>query len=402
MATVSFNVNTQTKDQDKKVSIRIRFRDKKIDQSVATGQFVQLKHWDLSKQDLKKTIFKGKDALKSKLLKMESHILEEAERADNIEKGWLASVVDKYLHPQKYISMQQLPMLEWIENWISRSQKKSSTISAYNCTLRSLRAMSTNLDWNDLDLDFYDDFCRYLIQQGYSKNTIAARVKNLKVFCNAALERNVHSNTTFKFFKKQTEESYNVYLDDKELDAISRLDLSSNRKLDKVRDIFLVGCWTGCRFSDLDKVKSENIDGQFIRIEQKKTERRVVIPLHDVVKSILAKYDGKLPDMISNQKFNEYIKQVCKIAGFTSTVSIGFTKGGVRESQVKKKWEMVTSHTARRSFATNLYKLDVPSITIMAITGHKTEKAFYAYIKVNAEEHAELLLKHWNKENGRV
>jgi integrase len=99
--------------------------------------------------------------------------------------------------------------------------------------------------------------------------------------------------------------------------------------------------------------------------------------------------------MISNQKFNDYIKDVCKKAEFKSKVSKSLTKGGKRQTEIKEKWEMVSSHTARRSFATNLYKSGFPSISIMAITGHKTENAFNRYIKVNEEEHAEMLAKHW-------
>jgi len=397
MAKIYFIVNTATTDKEREVSIRVRFKDGKVDQSTASGESVKLKYWDMSKQDFRRTAFKGKDTIKSKLTKLESHVLEEAEKVDEIEKGWLFSVVDKYLHPKKYIPKQEMSMFEWIEDWISKSENNFRTISAYNRTLEDLQEFASDLDWSDLDIDFYHDFCRHLNEKEYAKNTVAARIKNLKVFCNAALERNLHANTAFHGFKKQTEESYNIYLDEQELDTIFKLDLSSSPHLDRVRDIFLVGCWTGCRFSDLDKVTSENIDGQFIRMEQQKTKKRVVIPLHPVVKSIVDKYSGKLPSMISNQKFNDYIKDVCKVAEFTSKVSKGLTKGGVRKREVKEKWEMVSSHTARRSFATNLYKSGFPSLSIMAITGHKTEKAFYSYIKVNEEEHAELLQRHWQK-----
>jgi integrase len=254
------------------------------------------------------------------------------------------------------------------------------------------------MEWEDLDMEFYDGFVHYLIKKGYAKNTIGARVKNLKVFCNAAYARKVHSSTDYSNFKKPTEESYNIYLNEKELTTIFELDLTQNPHLDRARDTFIIGCWTGCRYSDLHKVSEDNIRDGSIYMEQQKTQNRVIVPIHNMVKLILEKYNGTAPSKISNQKFNEYIKKVCEKAELTDKISKGITKGGKRKTEVKEKWEMVASHTMRRSFATNLYKSGFPSISIMAITGHKSEKAFYSYIKVNEEEHAEMLRRHWEKQ----
>jgi len=397
MAKVYFKVNTKTDDSKKDVSIRIRFKIGKIDQSTASGESVQLQYWDLEKQQLKRTSFKGKDNLLSRLKKLESHILDLASKRENIESGWLLLEVDKYLHPNKYVKKDSQTMYEWIEAWIEKSENTYHTIRPYYSTLNSLREFAPTLEWDDIDVNFYYDFVSHLTKQGFAKNTIGARIKNLKVFCNAAFERSVHRNIAYQAFKKLTEESFNIYLNEDELTTIYELDLSAHPHLDKVRDLFLVGCWTGCRWSDLDKVISDNIEGNFIRLEQQKTKNRVTIPLHSIVKKILEKHKGLIPGMISNQKFNDYIKDVCELAKFSGRVSKSITKGGKRHTEVMEKWEMVSSHTARRSFATNLYKSGFPSISIMSITGHKTEKAFLGYIKVNEQEHAEMLEKHWAK-----
>ncbi|MGQ8335818.1 phage integrase SAM-like domain-containing protein [Sunxiuqinia sp. A32] len=401
MAKVYFKVLTKTEDIKRDVNIRVRFKEGNIDQSTSSGESVKLQYWDLSKQKFKRTAFKGKDEVINKLKKLEGHILEEALKTNPKGQGWLYNVVDKYLHPFKYVQQDSQTMFKWIESWIDKSDNGYRTIRAYHSTLKNLKEFNPNLEWNDLDLDFYADFLKYLASNGYSKNTIASRIKNLKVFCNAASQRKIHDNISFKSFKKQSEESFNIYLDEEELKAIHKLDLSKKPYLDRVRDIFLVGCWTGCRFSDLDKVTRSNIEGDYLKIEQKKTEKRVTIPLHPVVVSILEKYEGEMPQMISNQKFNDYIKDVCSLAKLKSKVTKSITKGGKRKSETYKKWEMVSSHTARRSFATNLYKSGFPSLSIMAITGHKTEKAFYSYIKVKEEEHAEMLMKHWRSKNDK-
>lgn len=397
MSKVYFKVVTKTEDPERDVTIRIRFKHGKIDQSTTTEEQVKLCHWDLKKQKFRKTSFSGKDQMIARLNKLKAHVLDEALKTPKIERGWLVEVVDKKLHPEKYEKLGRQTMYEWIEDFIARSENTYHVIRSYHSTLKDMKAVNPTLEWEQVDYNFHDNFVKYLKEKGYSKNTIASRIKNLKVFCNAALMRGVHNNMTFKEFKKQTEESFNIYLNEDELDIINSLNLSKTPYLDRARDIFLIACWTGCRFSDLHKVKKENIHGEYIHMEQQKSENRVVIPLYPMVKSILEKYDGTLPTMISNQKFNDYVQKVCKKAKFTEIISKGITKGGKRMTETSEKWEMVTSHTARRSFATNLYKSGFPTLSIMKMTGHRTDKAFLSYIKVSEEEHAEMLLNHWKE-----
>jgi integrase len=396
MGNVYFKVLTKTDNLNKKVSIRIRYKDGKIDQATASGQMVQLRHWDLDKQSFRKTNFPGKDKMIAKLKSLEVHVLKKA-KAEEIKTGWLVETVDRYLHPGKYRNEDRQNMFDWIENWIGKSQNVYRVVRTYHSTLEDMKDFDADSDWEDINLNYYDDFVTYLTEKGLAKNTIGGRIKNLKLFCNVSFERNVHNNSIYKSFKKPVEESYHVYLNEDELKTISELDLSESPYLDRVRDLFLVGCWTGLRFSDIYKINKNNLNGNFFRIEQQKTKGRVVIPCHPEVARIFKKYDGEMPTMISNQKFNTYLKTICKKANLNTTVSKGMTVGGKRITEVKKKWELIASHTARRSFATNLYKSGFPSISIMAITGHKTEKAFLSYIKVSEEEHAEMLEKHWAK-----
>jgi integrase len=112
---------------------------------------------------------------------------------------------------------------------------------------------------------------------------------------------------------------------------------------------------------------------------------------------ILDKYDYQPPKPISNQRFNDYIKEVAQLAGLEDEIMTAhtqqeageFTPGRVETR--RPKWQAITAHTARRSFATNMYKRGFPTLAIMAITGHKTEKSFLTYIKVSEAENAALL-----------
>ncbi|WP_461789175.1 site-specific integrase [Pedobacter sp.] len=277
-------------------------------------------------------------------------------------------------------------------------------INNYKRSLRLLKDYAKenkkfDLSFKDITLEFYNDYKQYMMTvKGFSTNTIGKHIKTLKTFLNDATEKKYETVSDFKSKKFQTikEEVKNIYLNEQELNYLYNLDLSHKPKLENARDLFLVGCWTGLRFSDYSNLKKEHIvDNEYIEIETKKTRQKVIIPLHPIVKSIIAKYADKtensLPRRISNQKLNEYLKEVGEIAKFTNEESFKRTVGGKETIFKKPKFEMITSHTARRSFATNMYQKNAPSISIMAITGHNTEKAFLNYIKAKPREHADKL-----------
>lgn len=257
------------------------------------------------------------------------------------------------------------------------------------------------LDFNNINQSFMNDFIAFLQEQNLSTNTIGHKIVCIKALMRSANENDLTSNTKFQFFKGVSEQSDNIALSEDELDSLARFDFSSCPRLERVRDLFLIGCWTGLRFSDFTSIRKENIAGGMITITQHKTDAPVVIPVHPVFKAIWDKYEGDLPANISNQKFNDYIKEVCRIVGINSRILKSITRGGKKQTTVYEKWQLVSSHTARRSFATNLYKSGFPAVSIMQITGHRTESAFLKYIKVTKEEHAKMLMMHWQK-NGNL
>ncbi|HPI86153.1 MAG TPA: site-specific integrase, partial [Bacteroidales bacterium] len=154
--------------------------------------------------------------------------------------------------------------------------------------------------------------------------------------------------------------------------------------------------YTGLRFSDLSQITPDKItnNGTRLKIKTLKTGETVVIPLHPAIKAILKKYDNQLPRVISNQKFNDYLKDLGEQAELKENVNIAITKRGLQVDTTYNKFDLITVHTARRSFATNMYLAGVPSISIMKITGHRTEKAFMKYIKISQDQNADLIAKH--------
>lgn len=285
-----------------------------------------------------------------------------------------------------------------------------TTIKIYNNTFNHLKEFSRirkkRIDFDSIDLDFYHDFSEYLTNtKKFATNTIGRVIKVVKTVLNEATERGVNSNLAFrsKRFRVISEKIDNIYLTESELNDLYHLDLSSNQRLEKVRDLFLIGCYTGLRFSDFTQLQPKNIKGRFIEMETQKTAERIVIPLHPIVEAIFKKYKNQLPPSISNQKMNEYLKELAnnkdKIKSLQVEMPMKSTRGGVTVHTNSKKYELISSHTARRSFATNTYLAGVPPFVIMGVTGHKTEKAFFQYIKITSNEKAKILEMYMNQQS---
>lgn len=293
------------------------------------------------------------------------------------------------------------------------------TRNKYGTTLRHLKNFESVrnkvITFDEIDQEFYLEFVDYLRNHAtkaptekdphpdpiiMTENTVGKHIGMFKLIMNAAGKAGIDSIEKYdsKDFVKPNEEVVKIYLTEKELHKIYNLDLSSSNYLNKVRDLFLIGCYTCLRFSDFSDLKKENIykndQGTFLKVNTMKTEQIVVIPIHWIVLSILEKYNYELPMGISNQKMNDYLKELGLMAGIDDPVSIKKREGGIPVIRTKPKYQLITTHTARRSGATNMFLAGIPAISIMKITGHKTESAFMRYIQMSQEDNANLLLKH--------
>ena len=263
------------------------------------------------------------------------------------------------------------------------------------------KAKKTKIEFDKIDLTFYNDFVEYLTTKlKLAPNTIGKLITNLKVFLREAFDEGITTNNIFtnRRFRSISSLPDTIYLNLNELKEISNLDLKTNLKLDRVRDMFLISCYTALRYSDIVKIKPEHINDGMIEISQFKGKERVVIPIRPEAERLLSKYNNSLHE-ISNQKFNDYLYEVvkkCESLGIE--IKINKIQGGKQIEIKKPKYEFVASHTARRSFATNEYMAKGLSVRdIMAITGHSTEKSFYKYIRQTPKENAERVKIIWKE-----
>ena len=212
---------------------------------------------------------------------------------------------------------------------------------------------------------------------------------------NYCLKQGYIDNNNFKDVVVGREVTEQLALSKQDILLIEGLDLHDNKRLERVRDVFLLGCYTGMRYSDFKRIKASNISDGLIRIREVKDKKKFLqIPITERVRIILDKYEMNIP-VISEQKFRDYLKEVFKLAGFTQN-RIKSTKIGknVVEKEVPM-YELMGTHTARRSFITHMLNSGVPAKAIMKITGHRSINNFQLYYKPTNEVLSEFMEKAW-------
>jgi integrase len=227
--------------------------------------------------------------------------------------------------------------------------------------------------------------------------TIAKQLSTLKAFLNYAKRRGYEVNDGYKDFAIKRQKLEVIALTQPELDSLLNMDLKYNKRLDQVRDVFCFSCVTGFRYSDLVQLKREHIKTGEIRLTVKKTKEPLIVPLNIYSHAILEKYDGlanPLP-IISNQKFNRYIKELGEMAGINDPIERIRYRGAEKISNMYPKYKVISAHTGRKTFATLSLEKGIPAETVMKITGHADYKSFQRYVKVTEERKRNEMQRAW-------
>ncbi|MBJ6119499.1 tyrosine-type recombinase/integrase [Pontibacter sp. BT310] len=298
-----------------------------------------------------------------------------------------------------------------------------STVAKYNCAVKHLEIYQdvrrVVLTFDSMTKGFYNDFVSYFTYEyfytekgktivGLDDSTIGCTVKNIKAFLSWAEQEGLHSNTAYKNFKvMKAEKEQIITLNDDEYQQLLDVNLGDDEKLQRVRDIFVLGIAVGARVSDLLVLKHSNIaykDGNyFIEYLPEKTIKHRSKPLSVPIVSneavaIIKKYNEQIESLltkISKQEFNKLIKVIARRAKITDKVNKTKTQGG-REViiDVLPKWQMLTSHCMRRTFITRALKAGLPVQLVMECSGHTDYKSFQRYIDFsNSKDKAEAFKK---------
>lgn len=308
---------------------------------------------------------------------------------------------------------------KYFESYLERYESVRShiTINHYRTVLRKLYAFERQthkrLRFEDIDIEFYNKFRPWIYSQGYSDNYFGSLIKIIKqVYREAREVDHLHTlnGTSHKAFITVMKESDPISLTVEELLCLHRLELSkqqiqkewpglhTDREIRKrietcnvVRNRFLIGAFSGLRVSDFSRLADADIVDGLILLRTRKTDTPIAIPVHPVIQEILNS-GFRLDQTISDQKMNVYIKRLAKMAGIDSRVVVREHRAGTVVEKSLEKYKLISTHTARRSFATNLFKAkDVPLAAISKALGHSKVTTTMRYLRVGVEENAEIL-----------
>lgn len=372
----------------------------------STGYTSCFNDWDFERQQLRnKAHLLDRDYVNDFLSGLKAALSKEISRlnAENIPitKKLLREKLDNIVRPSDHMTNEEMTLYKYADLFCERKKGKIKdvTVRSYNQTIKLLKKYDKKLQFEDINMNFYYGFLTFLEEDDKSLNTIGKHIKNLKSFLKSAAAEGYNTNLTYsnREFKAPKELTTAIYLTDEEIKSIINLDLKKHPELDRARDIFIIGCLTGQRVSDYNRLTKDNIislDGTlFFKIRQAKTQKEVHCPITSEIKKILKKYKDNPPPRMHEQDLNTHIKEVVRRADILELVECNYTKGGKKISERVPKYKLVSTHSARRSFCTNMYKKGMPIYDIMVFSGHSTEKEFYKYIRIEKEQQALKLAK---------
>ena len=402
MATINFLYRSAKDEAD--LVLRLLFRKDGIDYVYAANiQYPVTKFYWTKQHNIKKpkdlAVINKQHEVTEQLNKIEKHVLTAFNCAniDIINKEWLQEQIQLYYNPP--VAPEQLPtdLINYLDKYLEfkKNDITYNTIKKINVIkqllIRYIVHTKKPLNITDVDGNFKMSFEAYCLENLYAPNTIATAFKFIKTICNHAKMNGLNISSQLGYIKVKQTKIDNIYLTIEELEKIEKTESEkfSDSQLN-ARDWLIISCYTGQRISDFMRFTDKHIrveNGKsLLEFSQVKTGKNMTVPVHKKVLEILKKRDGKFPYAISDQKYNTHIKKVCEIAEINEVVK-GSKKtetaeeSGIyrKESNDFKKWELVTSHIGRRSFATNFYG-KIPTTYLIYVTGHSTETMFLTYI----------------------
>jgi integrase len=390
MASVSFHLKRP--DSNTPTPIFILFNADGKRTKIYTGLKIDPHHWDSAEQRAKtgRGYPKANGYANDNLALAKSLLLEyyAQQRAIGMIPG--PDALRAVIEPKSDDTSIKPTFFHSYEAWIEKTSltNRPNTIKTYRTTLRHLREFEQHtrytITFETLTATFLDKFSAYLIKQRrLTDSVIRKNVTILKTFLSYATERGLNESQAFKRFSWKHREPDVLTLTKEELEAIAALHLTSKPYLENARALFLLGCYTGLRFSDVASLRPEHVQGNNLRLTTHKTSDTLTIPLRPEAKVLIQRMLSNQVHPITNQRLNQYVKELGCLAGIDRpTERVRYQGGNRLPGQAVPKYELLTTHTARRTFVTQALKDGMRDVTVRKITGHKDLKSFSRYIEV--------------------
>jgi integrase len=379
--------------------IYIRLRDgRKLDIKAKTNYHINPENWDEKEQRPVKKLLKNIDYanLDTDLSGLKVSLLTEYNKSKGvktIDSKWL----NEFINPTEPASKYPVNLVDYIDTYIEFKKKDVKETTIKKCKgikellIRFEKHTKSLVLIKDINQDFKIAFEKYCEEMGYAKNTTAKNLIYIKAFCNHAKANGLETHFQLDSVKIKYNRAKHIYLNNEEITKIESLeDQSLTEGLVNAKYWLLISCYCAQRVSDFMRFDKsmiryeKNRKGELkplLEFTQVKTGKIMTIPLHSKIIEILEKFDGNFPKKISDQRYNDHIKNVCKAAGINElTLGKLFNpETKLQEEKLYEKYLLVSSHIGRRSFATNNYG-KIPTTFLMQMTGHATESMFLTYI----------------------
>ena len=407
---IIFTLESRKKDgvlivENVPIRMRVNFASKRIE--FTTGYRIDAAKWDTDKQRVRNGCT---NKLKQSASEINASLL-----------GYYTEVQEIF---KKFEVEEIMPTPEQIKEAFNAlhkpieevKQRKSTPNAFYKAFDEFVRDCGRQNDWTDstyekfaavknhlmnfrdgLTFDFFDekglnDYVTYLRDVKEMRNsTIGKQLSFLKWFLRWAFKKGLHQNNAYDSYKpklKSTQKKI-IFLTWEELNKLREFEIPATKQaLDRVRDVFLFQCFTGLRYSDVFNLRRSDIKGDHIEVTTVKTSDSLIIELNDHSKAILDKYkdvvfeDDKVLPVITNQKMNDYLKELAELAGIDEPVRQTYYRGNERIDEVTPKYALLGTHAGRRTFICNALALGIPPQVVMKWTGHSDYKAMKPYIDI--------------------
>lgn len=417
MATVNF-LYRSTKDKANLI-LRLLYRSNDTDFVFGGNTKYEISKYYWNKQHKKKSkdinITNRQTEVNNELNKIENHVLNafNSVNPDEVNKKWLQTQIDYYYNPPAETDALPTELLKYFDYFMASKKNEitNGTQKKYNVTKHLLeryqKTKTYKIKISDINDKFKVDFENYCLKNNYAPNTISKDLRTIKTVCNHAKHNGLTTSHQLDKIKTPHHKTEKIYLTFEELIKIENIDKRRlNDNYDNAKDWLIISCYTGQRISDFmrftkDMIRYErNKEGNlkpFIEFTQVKTGKVMIVALHPKIIEILDKRGGDFPKIISDPKYNLYIKQVCRIAEITKKIKGSILTDISKDSETDKKsrkkepkqyrketgmfpkWKLITSHIGRRSFASNFYGT-IPTTYLINVTGHSSEALFLNYL----------------------
>ncbi|MEK6479077.1 site-specific integrase [Catalinimonas sp. 4WD22] len=418
MAKLNWYLDKPNSKKETRILLYYHFEGKRI--KVPIGETIEPSNWDNKKQRVKEKISTEEfyEDLNKRLENIEKEVRKAHRKAKINRTVFTKDDIIKATKP-----IEKLDFFTEYKKFIEskKNTSKESSIKKHYTTYNSLKKFQKStgykITFESLNDVFFDNYITHLISHpdyltkddhiinipdkkiGLANNTIESYLVRLRAFMNYATEKELTINKNYKKFKVKEDDVEIIHLDIEEIEAFEELDLSGNKKLNNVRNLFLLECYTSLRYSDIVNLKPDNIneDAILINLTTIKTNDRLKIPISPPAKKVIKEFlEGNMYP-ISAQKFNTYLKELAQMAELNEPIIITRNSGSKRVELLYNKYELITSHVGRKTFVTIHYLGGVRTEILMSITGHKDYRNFKRYLKIGEKDKAKAINDVWLK-----